>query len=200
MLLKPHEEFERLAASVRRAVSESGPWEGILYRSTSTAYARSKDLLDGEGSKRVGGRWNPPGLFTAVYGSLSPEAAMAETLEHARYYDIQPWRLMRRVFCALEVRLARTLDLTRGDVRHRIRVSHERMIREDWRQRMSRGEEALTQAIGRAAFEAGLEALVVPSAALRRGRNLLVFPQNLSPTSRLVEVDAQRLRRTAPPK
>ncbi len=43
----------------------------------------------------------------------------------------------------------------------------------------SKGKEALTQAIGRAAAEAGLEALIVPSAQSRAKPNLAVFMENL---------------------
>jgi hypothetical protein len=50
---------------------------------------------------------------------------------------------------------------------------------------MDKGREALTQAIGRIAFEAGLEALFVPSAQARKGKNLVVVLDNLQKTSSL---------------
>jgi hypothetical protein len=44
---------------------------------------------------------------------------------------------------------------------------------------MDKRREALTQAVGRIAFEAGLEGLLVPSAQVRKSKNLVVFPENL---------------------
>ncbi len=95
---------------------------------------------------------------------------------------------MRRVFCAVELDLSRVLDLTAGEVRRRLVVSQSRMVAEDWRRQADAGKEALTQAIGRAAFSAGIEGLLVPSAALRGGANMVVFPPNLEPRSRVREV------------
>ena len=43
----------------------------------------------------------------------------------------------------------------------------------------------LSQALGRLAWALGLEGLLVPSAVVRRGLNLVVFPENLRPSSRL---------------
>ena len=42
---------------------------------------------------------------------------------------------------------------------------------------------AVTQAIGRLAFDLGWEALLVPSAARKTGINLILFPDNLARTS-----------------
>lgn len=163
-------------------------WSGIIYRSTTEKYARSEDLISGAGAMKTAGRWNPPGQFRAVYGSLGPEVAMAEVLAQARYYGLEPWRLMRRIFCAIEVELSQVLDLTRGDIRRRLMVSVARMTRGDWRRWTEQGQEALSQALGRGAFRLGLEGIVVPSAAVRGGRNLVILPANLRPGSRVREV------------
>ena len=86
---------------------------------------------------------------------------------------------------ALDASLASLADLTDGSARRILRVSRRRLRSEPWRRAADAGREALTQAIGRAAFEAGLEALLVPSAANRAGANLVVFPERLRPDSRL---------------
>ncbi len=188
--MRPHPDSEKITRGVGRALHLVSFWTGTIYRSTTERYASSEDLVSGAGAKITGARWNPPGLFPAIYGSLTPEIAMAETLEHARYYGVRPWTLMRRVFCAVEVELFRVLDLTAGEARRRLVVSQARMLAEDWRRQMDAGEEALTQAIGRAVFSAGIEGLLVPSAALRGGTNMVVCPTNLEPQSRVREVKA----------
>jgi RES domain-containing protein len=145
-----------------------------------------------------GVRWNPRGVFRAVYGSLTPETAMGESLAHSRYSGLPPANDLPRVFVAISVRLQRVLDLTPGDARRALRVARERMLTEDWRRARDRGDEALTQAIGRAAFEVGMEGLLVPSAQPEGGVNLVVFPENLQPGSSLSVQQSARLRSTRP--
>ncbi|MGE5276322.1 MAG: RES family NAD+ phosphorylase [Acidobacteriota bacterium] len=181
--MRPNPELPRLAAAIRRISAK--PWSGVAYRSASPAYAGSRDLVSGEGVRRHGGRWNPPGAFAAVYASLSPETALAEALAQFRHYGIPEADALPRVIAALEVRLEALSDLTAGSAPRTLRVSRRRMRNDAWRRAQGEGRESLTQAIGRAAFEAGLEALLVPSAADPSGTNLVVFPARLAPGSRL---------------
>ena len=145
----------------------------------------SRDLLSGEGVRRHGGRWNPSGLFAAVYASLSPETALAEALGRFREYGVSVAEAMPRVLTALEIEIEALADLTSPAARQALRVSRRRMRREDWRRAMEEEREAITQAIGRAAFERGLEGLLVFSAPDPAGRNLVLFPARLRPGSRL---------------
>jgi RES domain-containing protein len=186
MPLEPHPSFARLRRAVERCLPSAGPFRGTVFRSVTPRYATSSDLLSGQGARKHGERWNPPASFATVYTSLTPETALAETLAHYRHYRIPESQAMPRVFVAISVSLERVLDLTVGGVRHALGVSLVRMRREAWRRAQSAGREALTQAIGRAAFEAGLEGLVVPSGPDAAGKNLVVFPASLRRQSRLV--------------
>jgi RES domain-containing protein len=85
------------------------------------------------------------------------------------------------VFAALEVRLTRALDLRRGQVRSALKVSAERLTAEEWWKLQKRGQEAITQALGRLAWHAKWQALIAPSAARPGGTNLIIFPANLEP-------------------
>jgi RES domain-containing protein len=162
------------------------------YRSATPKYATEDDLLVGEGSRIHGARWNPPGI-AAVYASFTPETAMKESLAHFRYYGIPPFTAMPRVFVAVEARLSKVLDLTEGDNRRRLGISERRLLECDWRKEMAGGAEALTQLVGRAAKEAGFEALVVRSGEDPEGRNFVVFPDNLRKSSQLTLLDADKL-------
>jgi hypothetical protein len=51
----------------------------------------------------------------------------------------------------------------------------------------------LTQALGRCAFEEGLEGLLVPSAQFRKGVNLVVFTENLQKGSALKIQNVEKL-------
>src|SRR4051794_3303894 len=110
---------EQLQARLARIASLAGPFEGVVYRSSTPEYATEADLLTGEGSRRTGGRWNPKGV-AVVYASLTPETAMAETLAHNRYYGIPIEDAMPRTFLAIAAKMATVLDLRDGKVRQRL--------------------------------------------------------------------------------
>jgi RES domain-containing protein len=176
-----HHETARLRIALERCESRLLAWQGELFRSASPRYANKDDIITGAGSKAAGARWNPPGSFHAVYASLEVETAVAEVLQHFRHYGLPVAKAMPRVIVSLEVKLERVLDLREGDVRRLLVVSEKRMLSEPWRQEQKKGLEALTQAIGRLAYEVNVQALLVPSAARKGGSNLIVFPANLDP-------------------
>ncbi len=159
-------------------------FEGIVFRSSTPKYANDSDLISGVGSKLHGHRWNPAGI-AVVYASLTPEAAMAETLAHYRYYEIPIEEAMPRVFVGIQVKVSNVLDLRHPDKVRRLGVSKRRLLETDWRREVSLGRSPLTQQIGLAASQSGLEGLLVPSAAEKNATNLLLFPYNFSGDSRV---------------
>lgn len=167
---------------IDRLKDRAGEFSGMLFRSTVPKYANTLDLLTGEGSRCAGGRWNPVGIAT-LYGSMSPEAAMAEALAHIRYYGLPAHSVMPRTFVAVKVELAQVLDLTDGKIRQSLGVSKNHMVRADWRADMQSSRVPVTQSLGQAAFEAGLEGLLVPSAAATGEANLVCFVDNVFPSS-----------------
>ena len=78
-------------------------------------------------------------------------------------------------------------------MRRHLVISHVRMVAEEWWVRQGQNEEAATQALGRAAYAAGLEGLIVPSAARSGGRGLVFFPDNQRPGSVLTIVNPHEL-------
>jgi hypothetical protein len=128
-----------------------------------------------------------------VYASLTPEIAMAEALAHSRYFGFPIEAAMPRTFVAIEVTLSALIDFRLGFVRQRLRVSLDRILFVDWRKEVRAGREPITQSIGRAAFEVGVEAMIIPSAADSSGPNLMVFPSNLRPGSSIRVLHADRL-------
>ena len=181
MKVQPHPEYEPLRRAFERLVSRGHvvKWSGKLYRSATPRYAASNDMVTGAGSRMNGGRWNAKETFHAVYGSMNPELAMTECLAHNRRFIIPEWKAMPRVFRALTIKVSRVADLTDGRVRQALRMSADRMIQDAWWLSQADGAESLTQAVGRAAFNAGLEGLIVPSAVSPNEANMVVFPANL---------------------
>jgi hypothetical protein len=115
---------------------------------------------------------------------------MAETLQYFRYHRIPIVKAMPRLFVAIKVSVSRSLDLRDSDRLRTLGVSHQEILDTDWRLEISAGEESLTQAIGRAAFSIGIEALLTPAAAERTGTNAAIFPDMLQPGS-VFEVDCR---------
>lgn len=185
-------DFASLLRKLRRLSSRASGFKRDVFRSTTPHYATETDLLTGEGSRRFGGRWNPPGL-AAIYGSLTPETAMAETLAHARYYGLPEHAAMPRTFVAISFNLKRVLDLTDGDIRRRLAVSRKRMVEADWRAEMDAGNVPLTQLLGQAASEIGLDGLLAPSNAEPSGRNIVAFPENFKTAGAVVVLAPDKL-------
>jgi len=114
------------------------------------------------------------------YTALSPETALAESLATSRYFRLPVSESLPRLIVALDARFSRVLDLTDGKVRTRLQLSLAK-IRADWRRENRHKREALTQAWGWAIEAAGYDAALVPSTAdSPKGRNLVVFPANIS--------------------
>jgi RES domain-containing protein len=177
--MRHHPETDRLARAVAKCAALAVVWSGTLYRSASPRYANKDDITTGAGSKVTGARWNPPDSFRAVYASVEVETALDEVLAHFRHYKLPVAKAMPRVIVSLEATLQRVLDLTDGSVRRVLGVSERRLLDEPWREMQKKGREAITQAVGRLAYDAGVEAILVPSAARRGGQNLVIFPANL---------------------
>lgn len=184
--------FASLVMRLGRLARQASAFKSTAFRSGTPRYATETDLLTGKGSRRFGGRWNPRGL-AATYASLTPETAMAETLAQARYYGWSPQAVMPRTFVAISFKLKRVLDLTDGDVRRRLAFSQKRIVETDWRAEMDAGNVPLTQLLGQAAAEIGLEGLLVPSIAEPSGRNIVAFPQNFKSPRAVVVLAPDKL-------
>lgn len=137
-----------------------------------------------QGSRRTGGRFNPPGDFGAVYLSFEKETAVAELRRRARRSAVRIGELLPRVLLVVESELQKVLDLTDDETRRHWGLDGEDLVSGDYR---------ACQDVGRAARRAGYEAVLYPSAARDGGRNLAVFVDRLRPGSRLEIVDRRSL-------
>jgi RES domain-containing protein len=174
--MRRYPQTDKLRERVRQCLPLAQPWKGTMYRATTLEYANRGDLLAGVGSRKAGARWTPPGTFNAVYASLEPETAMAEALANYRDFGIPISEAMPLVFVAVEVKVQALLDLTVSDVQQMLRILPRKMIATAWEAEQERGNEALTQAIGRIAWEEKLEGLLVPSARQKGAANIVLFP------------------------
>lgn len=153
-----------------------GPWEGDSWRFQDIEFPTAKEILSGRGAELCGGRLNFRGSFPVVYGSIAEDTALKESEARAKRYGLVVRK--PRILVAIELKLQRVLDLRRADVRRHLGITLKELQHEDWEKLQDRGTESLSQALGRAAFDLGAEAVMIPSFAHRGGVNVAWFPRN----------------------
>jgi hypothetical protein len=84
-----------------------------------------------------------------------------------------------KVLVGVQLKLEKVVDLTNPHgVRAQPWLPLNELLAEDWRKVNDAGHESQSQAFGRAAHDAGAEALLAPSARVRGGANLVYFPES----------------------
>lgn len=185
MKLREHPRSSEFSAWLAKQMSNATTFSGEFYRVAGPRHTTAKDIVSGIGAYKTGGRWNPPGVMNLVYLSVESETALREANEHFRYHGLPVWKGMPRVVVAVRAALDAVLDLTTAAAASSLPEPLQSLLAEDWRAIMVRGDEATSQAIGRAAYQAGVQALLVPSKPDPNGVNLLVFPEHLAKKSQL---------------
>ena len=170
MDLKAHAQTDQLKHRLGRCARLTKPWSGVVYRSASVAYANRDDILTGTGAKHAGARRNPPNSVNTVYSSLEIRTAIEESLSQHRYFGFPVETALPRVIISIQVRLHRVLDLTDPRPRRVLGLTRGKLLGEDWRACNAGGAEALTQAIGRLAWEVAMGRLVGPFGSGRQRR------------------------------
>jgi RES domain-containing protein len=187
--MDPHPDF---AAFSRRLAARQDEFTtrftGEVFRFVNPAYSKVTDLFTGKGALHAHGRWLMQGVGLATYTALEPETALAESLASARYYGFPLSSATPLVLVSAQVRLSKVVDLRDGGTRRCLRVSAKTLLECDWRAENKDDQEAITQAIGRAAGTCGFEGMLVPSAARSGGANLIVFPGQLLAGSSIMVV------------
>jgi RES domain-containing protein len=151
------------------------------------------------GAYYAGGRWNPVDEMKVVYLSREPETGLTESLEHFRYHGLPISQALPKVLVAVALRVDRLLDPTDPSVVDGLPIPMAELLAEDWRAVMASRKEAGPQAMGWAAFAAGIQAVAVPSKPAPGGVNLLVFPENLTRRCRLEVLDPKVLEKLGKP-
>jgi RES domain-containing protein len=196
MKVKEHPQFPGLALAMKGMARHLLKWEGVVYRSAPPKWAAGRDMLTGAGSMKAGARFNAAGSFPMVYGSTTPELAMIESLAFQRRAGLPVEQALPLVFKAIRVKVERLLDLTDTGVLAELSVTANQLLTEAWWLARLRGEESLTQAVGRAAHASGLQALRVASAhSPAHGQNILLLSDHISPPSELKVLRSSRTGR-----
>lgn len=144
------------------------------------------DPLGTTGSFKAGGRFNPPNGFGALYTSLEAPTALKEVAKGLRLRGIDPEQYPEDAYWIyeLEVTLEAVLDLTDPDVLQKSGFQQDSLTGTD----VNTTREIATQA-----RERGYEALLVPSAAAPKSKNLVIFLDKLDARPRVLSSRPVRL-------
>lgn len=195
MKLKEHPRYDEFEAWFANQLGKAVHVRADLYRVAGPRYTTAADIVSGIGASKGGGRWNAPGKIRVVYLSTQPETALAEANEHFRYHALPLTNGLPKVVVAVRVEIDRVLDFTDAAVAKAFPEKLSTLLKEDWRAMLDRGDEATTQAMGRAAFAAGFQGLSVPSKPVKDGVNLLVFPKRMTKSNVLTVLNPDELEK-----
>jgi len=193
---KPNPRYDVFVTELGKFKRRFSEWDGVAFRAAPLEFARLRKLLDGKGGLRWGGRWLVAARSRAVNLSTTHEAAIKESNANFTYHNFALSDLKPKVIVAVRLKLKRVVDLTaaRG-VRAQPWLLLDELLAEDWRKINDTGHESQSQAFGRAARDLGAEALLVPSARVRGGVNLIYFPESVASPTRIEILGAEDLAR-----
>jgi RES domain-containing protein len=123
----------------------------------------------GAGARSLGGRWNPPASFPALYTGLAVETVEAELARLALRNNLRLADLLPRVVHTLEVRLSAVVDLRGEASLLAVGLTMDAVLSDDLR---------ACQEVGEAAHKLGREGILAPSAT-GVGDVLAIFELNL---------------------
>jgi RES domain-containing protein len=177
MNVRPNARYSEFVYRLGKFSPKPAPWTGVTFRSVELEHGSSEQILSGEGSWKYGGRWNAPETFPVIYSSTGPGTAVEEAYQLAQDYDLSPDDLKPRLTCGIEWNLSRVIDLTGSNLAPWLKLPD--WMQENFSRINESGSETLCQALGRAARNSGVSALIYPSARVARGVNLVTFRDRL---------------------
>lgn len=133
------------------AAHDPSIWSGVAYRHSAPRF----DPLSSEGARLAGGRWNPAGLFGAVYLAFPHEACLAEFRRMALAQGGSANAYLPRVFYTIEVEGLAIEDLREESRMAELGLDLQAILSPD---------RTGCQALAEAAYFGGREGILAPSA------------------------------------
>ena len=154
------------------------PWTGVAYRLIPAQFAGT--ALSSIGSLKRGGRYNPKGVFEALYLADTPLTALQEiNLIKVTDEAILSAKSSPRLLLSVEVTLSSVVDLTTQRTQDILNTNLQELTG-SWLAMNAAGHLASTQALGATVYDLKtVEALRVPSAQDPQATNLVIFPDRL---------------------
>lgn len=136
------------------------------------------DPRSGEGARRFGGRFNPPGSFPVLYVCSTRACSVSELRRQSARQNIEVRHMLPRELWAISISLRRVLDLTARESLRVLRLTVDDLVRND---------HGLTQSLGKLAHDLGYQAIRSRSAT-GTGDVFAVMVDNLGGTEIRVEM------------
>jgi RES domain-containing protein len=153
-------------------------WQSDVVRQSAPRWMSRPYRLTGAGSVLTGARWSVKGLMPTIYASTTPDTLNAEAYYKGRRYGWTAADFNAQLMVGMHWELQAVVDLRVAATLRALKVTHKEIISVDWDAEQTAGREPVTQAIARAAFEHLAEGLIVPSARLKNGVNIVYFPSH----------------------
>jgi RES domain-containing protein len=177
-------------------IYKSAPgFTGICYRGVWKEFADPYSVIQASGSFLSGGRYNVESTFGVLYLSCDPKTCIEESVQSIHINPTEMAGKLPRMIVGLKVEISKVLKLSREKILNPTMLRKRDLLDLDWVDKQLRGEEIVTQLIGKVAKSTGFEAVLVPSAR-RDGCNLNLFPDNLASTSKIMLVNVEGLNST----
>lgn len=138
----------------------------VAYRNQAKGF----DPRSGDGARRLGGRFNPPHSFPALYLCVTRPCVVAELTRQAERQGLNVDALLPRELFEIRTELDNVLDLTDPATLDVLGIAPPDLVRED---------RHFTQEIGEVAHEHGFQAIRSPSAT-GVDQVLAIFPEQLA--------------------
>lgn len=167
---------EQLPHILKDLALDAATCRARFYRASQLVYLRT--LTSSAGAWKGHNRYTTPELSQAYYLADGPDQAMLEaTRQQLDAFATNP--VPGFVIFPVEVRLRRVLDLTDENLYAPLGTTLAELTG-DWRAERRRRLPVTSQLLGAAAFHAGFEGILYPSAPNPQRRNLVVFTEKLS--------------------
>jgi RES domain-containing protein len=176
----PHLEFQKWFSQLNSpgVVPRIG-WRGSGFRAVEPKWMSRPYRLTGVGAVNTGGRWNVKQLVPALNFGTTPEVTFAEANYKFIAAGLPAGSFTPQTWVEFELILQEMIDLTDGSILATLGLTQAALTSCDWEGAQIAGLEPLTQGVSRAAFETMAEGLIVPSARLAAGINIIVFPSHI---------------------
>jgi len=165
------------------------PWKGNVVRQAAPRWLSKPYRFTGVGSALAGARWSARFLMPTVYASTHPDTLHAESYYKGRRYGWNPADFKAQLIIGMRWEFQAVVDLTSPTILKALGVKKSDILGCDWDAEQRAGNEPMTQAIARAAFEHCAEGLVVPSARHSGGVNIVYYPPHRRDGSAIETLD-----------
>jgi RES domain-containing protein len=193
MRLKANSRYHDFKTWCIRKLPSASPLNLHVYRVAGPRHTSANNIISGIGGWKANGRWCTRQKTKLLYLSETPQTAMSESNEHAWHNNLPLWNQMPKITVAIDLKARSIIDLTDPAVAIDLPVPLAILMAEDWRTLNDRGQESMTQSLGRAALVAGMDGLRVPSKPDPNGVNIVIFRRggsNSGTTVTLLNPDA----------